>query len=341
MANFAYLETLMEAYPPSEITESESIDTLAQTLTIEPLTFFRTQENQYLLPPGTYTLNETQILPAGYRFIFSPGVRLFLGQDVSLLSYSPVSIKGTEYLPVVITKQTEAEHFGIIAVQGSHSADCQSDITSLDLWGGSESFIEGTFYRGGLNVYYCDLEMRHSRIHDNFADDGINVKKGTVVLENNQFFDNAFDQVDLDETHASVIDNQFWSQHPQENGDGLDISWSHIIAKRNTFEGFQDKGISVGEQTQVWIKNNQIRNNTIGIAVKDLSRVWIENGLFTENVTDLALYKKKPIFGGGTAILPQHLKDTLSTLKGIYSRIDYIEKDAFQNQIQETFYDQD
>ena len=52
----------------------------------------------------------------------------------------------------------------------------------------------------------------------------------------------------------------------------------------------------MGEESNVWIKENEIRNNKFGIAVKDGSNARLANNTFSDNLEDVAQYVKKPFF---------------------------------------------
>ena len=66
------------------------------------------------------------------------------------------------------------------------------------------------------------------------------------------------------------------------------------------FVGLPDKGMSVGEASQVVCRTNTFDSCTAGVAVKDLSQAWFVANEFTDNVVDVDAFQKKTIFGGGT-----------------------------------------
>ena len=91
------------------------------------------------------------------------------------------------------------------------------------------------------------------------------------------------------------------------NGDGLDISGSKAIVTGSSFTGFNDKGISVGENSQLLILDSKIDENIIGIAVKDKSDIYLVGVNFNLNKNDIAAYMKKAIFGGGNDFLQNNI----------------------------------
>jgi len=310
---------------------------LSNSLFVSPLYFYRSGE-EFILPAGDYYINQDLFLPAGYNLVFSPGVRLFLGEGISVVSYSKIDIRGGMDSMVYIAKQPGVNSFGVFAIQGVDESNCLSKIDYLDISGGSEGFVNGVFYNGGLNIYYCDLVMRNSFVHDHLADDGLNVKNGTVVLTNNIFKDNAIDQVDLDYCTGEVMNNSFMVMTGDGNGDGLDVSGSKISILNNVFRNFTDKGLSIGEESLVHILANNFGNNNMGVAIKDLSEVYVDKNVFFGNIVDINLYQKKYIFGGGFGLIKGKNTDGLLVENDDLSVVGYKEGDVFDNIVKREFY---
>ena len=142
---------------------------------------------------------------------------------------------------------------------------------------------------------YKNVEIKNSLFSNSYADDGLNIKNSTVIVERSIFKDNSADQLDCDNC-SGLIKNSYFSPNnnsTNKNGDGLDLSFADLLVIENIFEKNLDKGISVGENSSVKIINNKIINNNIGIAAKDGSKVYIKNNIFLENVNNLLKYNKK------------------------------------------------
>ena len=123
------------------------------------------------------------------------------------------------------------------------------------------------------------------------------------MIESSKFLNNYADQIDLDFCTGEVKESKFYGNVENSEGDGLDLSGSEMFLHHNVFENFQDKGLSVGEATEVLVFKNTFIENNIGAAIKDLSVAYIVGNQFKDNAADLSLYKKKFIFGGATAHL--------------------------------------
>ncbi len=258
-------------------------------------------KNEFTIHPGDYEIKEDVIVPDNLKLIIEEGTRLRLGEGKVVLGKNGITIKGTKEKPVVITSIDPAKPFGSVGILGDQNTT--SDIRYLRLSNGSERWINGAFFSGGLSIHYNKLvTISDSVISDNKADDGLNVKYAEfVLLKNNQFSNNFADQVDLDYCKGLIQECYFiYSATGDKNGDGLDVSGSHFLIENNSFKGFKDKGASVGEMSSVVLKQNLFEDNLYGIAVKDLSKAFLIRNQFKSNSIDINAYQKKKIFGGGS-----------------------------------------
>lgn len=261
----------------------------------------RSNSGDIVLQSGTHRIMQDFIVPRGSKLHVEAGTRLLLGEGVALIGYNGVDIKGTKEEPVEITAVDPAKPFGSVGFLGdTHTI---STISYLELSRGSERWFKGAFFSGGLSIHYNgEVRIAHSNIHHNRADDGLNVKFAKkVIIEDCIFANNFADQVDLDVANGQVSRTQFLNTEENDgNGDGLDVSGSKMVITNSSFHGFDDKGLSVGEDSTVWVQGTKFDNNLNGVAVKDLSRFFLIESEFENNTTDLTAYQKKDHFGGGT-----------------------------------------
>ena len=79
--------------------------------------------------------------------------------------------------------------------------------------------------------------------------------------------------------------------------DAIDLSGSEVIIQDVDVSIAGDKGISVGEQSNVSLKNINIKDSKVGIASKDESIVFGENITINKSEIGVTAYQKKPEFG--------------------------------------------
>ncbi len=261
------------------------------------------KEDRLTLPATTCAVEGVMVIPEGLQVTISAGAKFKMAPGASVLSYSPLDINGREDRPVSVEPSVAGKPFGTFAVLGS-GGDFKSNINYLMLGGGGGARLNGVEFSGALSLHHGDVDLRHSLIANNPADDGLNIKNADVRLEGNAFLANRVDQVDLDFTTGTVTGNTFEGPDAVvENGDGLDLSGSWLLVTGNRFANHTDKAISVGERTDVVVSENKIRDSNMGLAVKDLSRALVMDNEFSGNQVMISAYRKKPQFGGGQARL--------------------------------------
>lgn len=248
--------------------------------------------NELVLAGGTYEINKDLIVPVDYGLTLMPGVVLKMAPKVSILSYRALKVQGTEQAPVVIEPLVPDQAWGTVAIVNAAE---ESDIRHLSIGGGSETWLNGIFLSGQFSFYHSDVRIADSVIKDGRADDGLNVKKASVLVENTIFENNSSDAFDGDWVSGMVTGSTFRNN----GGDGLDTSGARLNVTHSLFVGMGDKGISAGEKSTLYSFNNVVRDSGIGIASKDLSEVKAFANVFYNNRVAIALYRKKQVFGGG------------------------------------------
>jgi hypothetical protein len=253
------------------------------------------------LPAGEHSLGRDLVLPEGVDLILSAGARLKLGPGVSLVVRGNLRAEGTASEPVVVEGSDPARTFGALAAIGRGDGLC--DLQHLRLRGGEGDVVDGAVLMGGLTLLHPgEARIRHCEVSGGRGEDGLNVQYARVVLEDSRFSGGRGDQVDLDLCQGTVVRCRFEGEGVVD-GDGLDVSGARLVVRECLAEGNGDKGLSVGEASDVLVVGGRAAGNGIGVAVKDASRVYLSGMDLAGNQTDLAAYQKKPIFDGGVVYL--------------------------------------
>lgn len=257
---------------------------------------FRLTKEGLFLPSGTYRFSETIIVPYGTSLTIAPATRILMGEDASFVTYSPLTMEGTEVFPIQVAPLTERA-WGVFAVMNTKEAS--STIMHANFEGGGEAEINGAYISGMLALHNANGSVDSVRIARTTGDDGINVKTGYVTVTNTEFIENVQDGIDIDfpdprstVSYSTFIDN---------GGDSIDLSWCDCILTDNIIIRSGDKGVSAGERSNPIIQNTIIVGSVMGVASKDQSNVTIENTLLLNNKSAIAAYQKKPFFGAAHA----------------------------------------
>ena len=285
------------------------------------------EEKILKIPEGKYFISKDLVFPKDSTVVLNAGAEVYLGGDVGILIKGSLIVEGEKDKPVIIKAKNPKIPFGTVAVLGTGKES--SKINFLKLSNGSEKWMNGAYFSGALSIHYQkEVEIKNSEFSEGHADDGINIKFSKVNLRKNVFYNNYADQVDLDFCKGIVRDSNFlYEIKGDNNGDGLDISGSQIIALGNLFSSFNDKGISVGEKSKIYITKNRFYKNNVGSAVKDSSNAYFRKNNFSQNQKDIQVYQKKNIFGGASIFLNETMKSKLLINSDRRSQVKFLPKD--------------
>ena len=269
------------------------------------LDIHQTDSGELWLSRGTYRLSEHLVLPRGYNLGIESGTDLQLGTGVVLLVRGGLHIGGTADQPVTIRSIETGQPFGAVAVVGDGTQ--RTEVTYLELWGGSDAWLDGAQFAGALSIHYQDrVSVSHTTIRDNQGADGMSIKYAAGAVSDSMFKGNRDDQADLEYFDGIVRDSRFEGAPTGDpNGDGLDLRGSRVVVVNNELTGAADKAASVGEESEVLFVSNRFGHSAIGVAVKDLSTAYLYNNRFEENRRDVRATMKKPFFGGGRVVFAE------------------------------------
>ena len=266
------------------------------------LDIHQTAPGELWLRRGTYRLQEHLILPRGYNLRIESGTDLQLGASVVLLVRGGLDISGSADQPVTIRPIEPGQPFGSVAVVGDGTQ--RTEVTWLELSGGSDAWLDGAQFAGALSIHYQDrVSVSHTTIRDNQGADGLSIKYAAGAVSDSLFAGNRDDQVDLEYFDGIVRDSRFeGAPRGDQNGDGLDLRGSRVVVVNNELTGAADKAASVGEESEALFVSNRVGHSAIGVAVKDLSTAYLYDNRFEENGRDVRANMKKPFFGGGRVV---------------------------------------
>ena len=130
-------------------------------------------------------------------------------------------------------------------------------------------------------------------MNNSYCEDSINFIGSTGSISLINISNSAQDALDIDFSNL-IIKELIISN---SGNDCIDISSGDVTVLNLKTLNCSDKAVSVGEKSEVLIKNGEIANSQIGLATKDSSILKIENVHINDTEICYSIYRKKQEFG--------------------------------------------
>lgn len=264
------------------------------TREIMGLPFFRldVEHKHVTFAPGRWRIDRLILVPQGFLVSAGPETHLkFVGLG-SLVSYSPLDFRG----PITIEGSPGGRN-GIVVIGAQRKSHLEKvTFSSLgpprDTGPGRRLTGAVTFYQSAVDIVNCTFTRNLA------GDDALNLIRSPFVIRQSRFTDALADALDIDFSNGEITDTTFTRIGVADrNGDAIDLSGSNVTLRNVSASHVQDKGISVGEASQVNAGDINIRRADIGIAVKDASFFEGERLRITQSRIGIGGYVKKSTFG--------------------------------------------
>jgi len=247
-------------------------------------------DSQLVVAQGDWQVSGDLIIPEGYDFLVFGGTTLRFGTNSIFLSYGKIELLGEEESQIILTAQDD--HWGGMVIMNAQEKS-KIRYSKIEKMAGIQR--GGWIQTGGINFYQSPVDISFTKIGNNQTEDAINIIRSSFTFEYVEVHDTPSDGFDGDFITSGEINN--CSFH-DIGGDGIDFSGSQIDVTDTRFSNINDKAISVGENSKLFISGVFIKNAGIGIASKDLSHVEVTNTTIDSiKIAGLAAYTKKPVYG--------------------------------------------
>lgn len=241
-----------------------------------------------VLAPGEWRVDRTLILPPGYTVIGGPGTRLDLVDGASVISRSPLELRGTDEEPFWIGS-SDASGKGLVVLRAAG----RSRLEGVRFESLANPDHEAWTLTGAVTFYESAVTFSRCVLADSRAEDALNLIRTTFSIEDTVFERAGFDSLDVDFGDGRIHETAFLAS----GNDGLDVSGSVVTLEGVTFDGAGDKALSVGERSQVSGRDVEVRNAEVAVASKDLSTVDLTAVSIDHSRVGFTAYRKKPEFG--------------------------------------------
>ena len=154
------------------------------------------------------------------------------------------------------------------------------------------------FYKsmpGCVTFYNINFDNTSLKSNNSYCEDSINIIKSTGTLNMIEVTDSMSDGLDLDFSNLKI--KKIYVKNSKN--DCIDLSFGNYIINHIFSKKCNDKGISIGEKSNVKIKNYKNLDSLHAIAVKDSSSVIVDNfNSLNFKQSCLNVYRKKQEFMG-------------------------------------------
>ena len=246
------------------------------------------------LQPGSWEVEGDLVVPPGWRLAAGPGTTLRFEEEAVLLSYSPLELVGAEEAPVVL--DAAATTWGGLQVIQAHE---ESRLEHLLVRNTAAVARTGWVLTGGMTLYESPFTLLRSTIEDAHGEDALNVIRSEFRIADCLIRRTAFDAVDIDFGRGSFERTRL----TEIGNDAVDFSGSEIRIEDLVVLEAGDKGVSVGEASQLTLVGARIEKAGIGIASKDRSVLRADGCEIVGCKIAVTAFQKKPEYGGGHAYL--------------------------------------
>jgi len=268
-----------------------SEDIIRRPANVQKIAFLQIDPDQkaIIIQPGTHRLDESLILPPGYRIRSRSGTILELANHALILSFSPLDFVGSQENPIIIRATDNGQGLAVINTGKDHPSELRYvifDGLTNPRQGNWELTSAVTFYQSPVTIDHCQFI-------NNQSEDGLNIVRGEFDISHTWFADTFSDAFDADYATGCFSNCSF----ARCGNDALDVSGSRVDLAKIDIVNCGDKGISGGELSYIEAKDISISRSEIAIAAKDFSDISIKELALTDCRVGFALYQKKPEYG--------------------------------------------
>jgi len=146
---------------------------------------------------------------------------------------------------------------------------------------------------GCLTIYNSKFKNLTIKIENSFCEDALNIINSSGQIELIEIKNSDFDAVDID--YSNIRINQI--NVKSSDNDCVDLSKGTYSIDSIEATDCLDKGVSIGENSEVNIGSAMLTNTKTALAIKDFSIVEVENLTTINSEFCLKVYQKKQEFG--------------------------------------------
>jgi len=297
LANHRILDTLHVSISKWAFNEKliEPVDSLLMAdLSNMPFIEINALTRLLIIKKGAHTLSEDLVIPTRWTLVLEKGCEIDLVNKAAIISYSPVSAKGSKEEKILIYSSDNTGQ-GLTIIDNYRNSLFQnvvfSNLSTLAKYGWQLT--------GAITFYQSNVFIENCTFKNNSCEDAINLVQSNFTFSNSTIENTFSDGLDSDFSNGIISHSIF----KNTGNDCIDLSGSNVEITYCEIVNSGDKGVSGGESSIVKIENTKINKAKIAIASKDLSVVNVSS-VTVQNVDyGFVAFQKKPEFGPAKIIV--------------------------------------
>ena len=166
-------------------------------------------------------------------------------------------------------------------------------VINMSFNGFSACNVSGLYLTGGVSFYQSNINAKNLiAMNNKSGDDLVNIIKSKFKISNLFLENSLYDGLDIDYSEGMASEVSCLNCGKKEGGDGIDLSHSEIFIEKMFIKNSFDKGLSIGENTNLNLKNLDVNNATVCLANKDGSHSIISSVKISNCKMGIAALKK-------------------------------------------------
>jgi hypothetical protein len=232
----------------------------------------------------------------GAAVTIAPGTTFHMHPGASIRFAGRVTALGTADRPIrFVPRRPAQEPWGAVVVEGRAASGSQFQHCE---------FARGSGWKEPLFEYSAmfslhdvkSVVVNECRFRDSqIVDDMVHAVYAGVEFRACEFDGALMDALDMDISTGKILDCVF----RRSGNDALDLMTSRVVVQGTKISDSRDKGISVGEDTTLFVADTEFTRCATGVEVKDGSKASIYTSRFRSCVLDVNAYKKNWRYGDG------------------------------------------
>ena len=248
------------------------------------------EKKKITLKNNILKINKNLTIPKEYTFEVEAGSSIIFEQNANLVIESNfLSNNENSFKPI-----------NFIAKGNNCILFYRNDIINLrniEFKNFSSCEVNGLFLTSGINFYETNIKIQNIYASDNkTGDDLINILKSKFKISKINLENSLYDALDIDYSDGIISKMKCENCGLKTGGDGLDLSHTNVFIEDLYISGSSDKGLSIGENSNVNIKNLEVANSKICVANKDGSMTNIMYVTLSNCNIGVAAYNKKSYY---------------------------------------------